>query len=282
MFDGYANGSGHFTDTRRRYALSAVVVDEVVEQRVHFGFSAAGSASSRLGTALKRADVAHGLMRMAGTARQHAGKRSRRRSPSSPRCTGCRSARSDASTGSRRTSARPGARRAAPCRTPSTPCPARRCRTRRSARGYLAANSSRPQSLIRSASSTIRCGWRSACCHERLAVRRNEVLRVARLAPRIARPRFSLRASPRPSAANARVAAASSCFEAIDVLLLGRRAGVKQVEVVVRSSAARSFHERDAASLDRVGNDDLRTIGHRVERTERPLDRARRRDRRSG
>ena len=73
--------------------------------------------------------------------------------------------------------------------------------------------------------------------HERLAVCRNEVLRVARLAARIARPCFCLQRAEAERRERAR-RSVQQLLEAIEVLLLRRRAGVKQVQIVVRLSAA--------------------------------------------
>ena len=105
---------------------------------------------------------------------------------------------------------------------------------------------------------------------ERLPVGRNQVVGVTRLAPRIARPCFSLRRAKVERRERSR-RSVEQLLQAVDVLLLWRRAGVEQIEIAIVHERLRSFHERDAASLNRVGNDGLRAIGDRIERAERPL-----------
>ena len=225
------------------------MLTSVVEQRAALRPPARGSASDQIRHGAQRGDVAHRLMRVARDRRAAGRPASRRRSPSSPRCTGCRSARSAAPTGSRRTSARSAARRGAPCRRPSTPCPARRCRTRRIDRDSFFANATRPQSLIRSASSTIEIAVALALRARAPARRRRSRLSVSRGSRRGLRVRVSVAQRRRGRARRtARSPRSSSSARPAMYCCFARRAGVIEVQLVRRQRAGPSMKETPCPS----------------------------------
>ena len=174
------------------------------------------------------------------------------------------------SRGSRRTSARPAAARRAPSRPPARPCPARRSRTRRSGRGSARGTSTRPQS------SRGRRRARRAAARARPARRARRRRRRPAAAARCGAERCSggsastssigARAQRARAARSSRVASSST---AALVLVRRRRAGVEAVQrVSVRGSVVR-LHERDAAPLDRVGDDQPSAAARPAKRRER-------------